>query len=55
MENTQAKIQDILPKEEIEEMMYEEDRQWNMEEIMDCNDEFSIELEGETIEFLKMK
>ena len=33
MESTEAKIQGILPSESTEEMMYEEVRYWNMEEI----------------------
>ena len=32
--------------------MYAEDRQWNMEQIMDWNDKFNIELEGRGNELL---
>ena len=39
METTEAKIEEILPEESIEDMMYEEDRFWNMTELTDWNDE----------------
>ena len=39
IESTKARIQETLSNESIEEMMYEEDCFWNMEEITDWNDE----------------
>ena len=44
MESKEAKLQETLSNESIEEMMYEEDRFWNMGEITDWNDEFKIEM-----------
>ena len=44
MESTEAKIEEVLSAESIEEMMYKEDQFWNMEEIKDWNDDFKIEI-----------
>ena len=50
MESTEAKIEEVLSAESIEEMMYEEDRFWNMEEITDWNDNFKIEIKKQGIQ-----
>ena len=42
METSDQTVQEIIPKEEIEDMMYEEDRYWNMEELTEWNDEYII-------------
>ena len=44
METLDHTIQEEIPKEEIEDMMYEEDRYWNMEELTEWNDEYVITL-----------
>ena len=41
---------DMFLKESIEEMMYEEDRFWNMEEITDWNDDIKIEINSSEYE-----
>ena len=38
------------PDEEIENMMYEEDRYWNMDELTEWNDEYVIKLGDESHE-----
>ena len=55
MENTEVKIKETLPEESIEDMMYEEDRFWNMNELTDWNDEFRIELRNIDYEELREK
>ena len=50
MLNTDHTIQDDLYKEDMQKMMYEDDRHWNMEEISQWNDEYTIHLTGEEIE-----
>ena len=42
METSDQTVQEVIPKEEIEDMMYEEDRYWNMEELTEWNDEYII-------------
>jgi hypothetical protein len=48
MQTTDRKIQETIPKEEIEDKMYKEDRQWNMEESTEWNDEYVITI-GEEV------
>ena len=50
MESKEAKLQETLSNESIEEMMYEEDRFWNMEEITDWDYEFKIEMKSNEFE-----
>ena len=50
MESTEAKIQEVLPSEDTEEMTYEGDRFWNMEEITEWDDEFKIEMKSNDYE-----
>ena len=52
MENTEAEINETLS---IEDMMYEEDRFWNMNEITNWNDKFKIELRSSDYEQLREK
>jgi hypothetical protein len=42
MENTDSDINDTIEKTQVPEMMYEEDRLWNMEEIDQWDDEYII-------------
>ena len=55
MENTEAEIKETLPEESIKDMMYEEDRFWNMNKLTDWNDEFRIELRNSDYEQLREK
>ena len=55
MENTEVKIKETLPEESIEDMMYEDDRFWNMTELTDWNDKFRIELRNSDYEQLREK
>jgi hypothetical protein len=50
MENLDHTIQEEIPDEEIENMMYEEDRYWNMDELTEWNDEYIIRLGDESHE-----
>ena len=50
MENLDHTIQGEIPDEEIENMMYEEDRYWNMDELTEWNDEYVIKLGDESHE-----
>ena len=45
MENTDSVVKDQSKKEEIPEMMYEEDRLWNMEEITQWEYEYIISMD----------
>ena len=54
MESTEAKIEEVLSAESIEEMMYEEDRFWNMEEITDWNDDFKTEIKSSDVHQCRM-
>ena len=44
MENTDEDISDTIDKTQVLEMMYEEDRLWNMEEIDQWDDEYIIDM-----------
>ena len=50
MESSEARIQETLSSGSIEEMMYEEDRFWNIEEITDWDYEFKIEMKSNEYE-----
>ena len=55
MENTEVEIKETLAEESIEDMMYEEDRFWNITELTDWNDEFRVELKNSDYEQLRQK
>ena len=45
MENTDSEVKDQIKKEEIPQMMYEENRLWNMEEITQRDDQYTISMD----------